>query len=563
MLFIDERLKEEIKGFALQNAVLHGGKASYKAVMGRVLAVHPEFKQHIDDVIAITKEICEEVNRLTLEEQKSLMELYNIQSVKKEEKKILEDLPNVSGEVRMRLAPSPSGPMHIGQSRMAILNDEYVKRYGGTLYLRIEDTNPHNILPEAYDMIVEDCEWLGVNIHRIIIQSERFPLYYRVAKELIEMGKGYVCTCPYEEWRKKKLMSVSCPHREDAIENNLERWDKMLEGHYEDGEAIMVVKTDLFHPNPAIRDWVGFRIITDVEHPWVGSRYSVYPLMNFAVATDDHYLDLTHVLRGKDHINNTYRQLYIYEYFGWKKPVYIHYGWVMIRDSVLKTSVIKRGIREGKYRDWDDVRLATIRAIAKRGIKPEAIRKYWIAVGLKEVDIEFSWDILYSYNREIVDPIANRYFFVWNPVVFVYRGPEVICRAPLHPSRKEEGYREYIVRDGDKIYLSLDDLKLIEDSGSNIFRLKDLCNVRIEGGQIIYENNDLRMVKEKKLKIIHWVADRNVHCKVYMPDGNLISGLVEFSLLNERDGNVVQFERFGFVRIEKRENEVVGYFTHR
>lgn len=563
MLYIDEKIKEEIRGFALQNAISHGGKASPKAVLGRILGMHPELKQNVDEVLKIIMQICEEVNRLTLEEQKSLFANYDLKITKKEERKDLEDLPGVSGEVRMRLAPSPSGPMHIGQSRMAILNDEYVKRYGGTLYLRIEDTNPHNILPEAYEMLIEDCEWLGVNIHRIVIQSERFPLYYEVARRLIEMGKGYVCTCETSEWKKKKLRSVPCPHREDSVESNLDRWDRMLEGQYDEGEAIMVVKTDLSHPNPAIRDWVGFRIIRDVEHPHVGDRYIVYPLMNMAVAVDDHYLGLTHVLRGKDHLNNTYRQLYIYDYFGWEKPVYIHYGWVMIRDSILKTSLIKKGIREGKYSGWDDPRLATIRAVAKRGIRPEAIRKYWISVGLKEVDIEFSWDILYSYNKEIVDPIANRYFFVWDPVPFTYRGPEIVGKAPLHPSRKDAGYREYVIRDGEKIYLSRDDLKLIEE-GNSMVRLKDLCNVRIEGNEIIFENNDLKIVKEKKIKIIHWVKESSIPCKVFMTDGNVMTGFVETHLSQEKIGNVVQFERFGFVRIEKIDNnEVVGYFTHR
>ncbi len=558
---IDEGIRREIRMFALDNAVKHGGKASYKAVVGKILGMHPELKKNVRDLIPIIKEICEEINSLSIEEQKSLLQAMELpKKEKKEEEKTLEDLPNVEGEVRMRLAPSPSGPMHLGQSRMAILNDEYVKRYGGILYLRIEDTNPHNILPEAYDMLVEDCEWLGVDIHRIVIQSERIPLYYDIARKLIEIGKGYVCTCEPEKWRDLKSKGIACEHREDSVENNLERWDRMLEGHYSDGEAVMVVKTDLKHPNPAIRDWIAFRIITDVEHPRTGSRYSVYPLMNMAVAVDDHYLNLTHVLRGKDHLNNTYRQMYIYDYFGWKKPVYIHYGWVMIRDAVLKTSIIKEGIRSGKYRGWDDVRLATIRALAKRGIRPEAIRKYWIKVGLKEVDIEFSWDTLYSYNREIIDPIAKRYFFVWQPMEFVYKGPNISCRAPYHPSRREMGYREYTIKDGDKIYLTRDD---VEKVGSNIFRLKDLCNARIEGKEIIYEGNDLKKIKDMGGRIIQWVPPQKLNCRVYMPDGKVMEGFVEKLIENEVDGNTVQFERFGFARIEKSDGKIIGYYAHR
>ena len=174
-----EDLRNIILKYALQNAILHNGKANYKAVMGKIMAENPSLRPRAKELIGEVKKIVEEINSLSLEEQKKELEEIApelLERKKKEEKKELEDLPKVHGSVRMRLAPSPSGPMHIGQSRMAILNDEYVKKYGGKLFLRIEDTNPHNILPEAYDMIPEDLEWLGVKVHEIVIQSDRFEL---------------------------------------------------------------------------------------------------------------------------------------------------------------------------------------------------------------------------------------------------------------------------------------------------------------------------------------------------------------------------------------------------
>ena len=176
-----EDLREIILKYALQNAILHDGKANYKAVMGKIMAENPSLRSRAKELIPQVKRMVEEANSLNIEEQRRRLEKIApelLERKKKEEKKELEDLPDVHGEVRMRLAPSPSGPMHLGQSRMAILNDEYVKRYGGVLFLRIEDTNPHNILPEAYDMIPEDLEWLGVKIHEIVIQSDRIPMYY-------------------------------------------------------------------------------------------------------------------------------------------------------------------------------------------------------------------------------------------------------------------------------------------------------------------------------------------------------------------------------------------------
>ncbi len=555
-------LRELILKYALQNAILHDGKANYKAVMGKIMAENPELRKRAKDLISEVKKVVEEVNSLGLEKQRRKLEEIApelLERKKKEEKKELEDLPDVNGPVRMRLAPSPSGPMHLGQSRMAILNDEYVKRYGGTLFLRIEDTNPHNILPEAYDMIPEDLEWLGVKIHEIVIQSDRFEMYYDYARKLLEMGKAYITTVPADEWRKLKAEGKPTPDRELSVEEQLERWEKMLAGDYDEGEAVYVVKTDLNHPNPAIRDWAAFRIVKDVEHPRIGNKYIVYPLMNFSVAVDDHELALTHVLRGKDHLNNTYRQAYLYDYFGWKKPVYIHYGWVTMRDTILKTSLIKEGIKKGEFSGWDDPRLGTLRALAKRGIRPEAIRRYWIQVGLKEVDIEFSWDTLYAYNREIVDPLAKRYFFVWAPLEVEIKGVEALRgKAPLHPS-KDLGFRHYHLTSPIRIFLTKTDWDRIGDGES--FRLKDLCNVRKEGNFLVYVGNDLSIVK-KGARIIHWVPVDSLPCRVYMPNGNVMEGYVEKDVKNAVE-EVVQFERFGFTKIYEENGEIVGYFAHR
>jgi len=557
-----DELRELILKYALQNAILHDGKANYKAVMGKIMAENPSLRSRAKELIDEVKKVVEEVNSYGVEEQRKRLESLApelLERKKKEEKKELEDLPDVHGEVRMRLAPSPSGPMHLGQSRMAILNDEYVKRYGGKLFLRIEDTNPHNILPDAYKMIPEDLEWLGVKVHEIVIQSDRFEMYYDYARKLLEMGKAYITTVPAEEWRKLKAEGKPTSDRDLAPSEHLERWDRMLAGEYDDGEAVYVVKTDLQHPNPAIRDWAAFRIIKDAEHPRVGNRYIVYPLMNFSVAVDDHELALTHVLRGKDHLNNTYRQMYLYDYFGWKKPVYIHYGWVTMKDTILKTSLIKEGIRKGEFSGWDDPRLGTLRALAKRGIRPEAIRKYWIQVGLKEVDIEFSWDTLYAYNREIVDPVAKRYFFVWNPKKAEIKGVESLMgKAPLHPSANM-GFREYILHSPIRIFITYDDWERLGEG--EIFRLKDLCNVIKRGDYVEYAGNDLSVVK-RGARIIHWVPEDSIRCRVYMPNGDVKEGYAEKDAWSSV-GDIVQFERFGFTKIYGKDGEILGYFAHR
>lgn len=554
-------LRDVILKHALLNAIRHGGKANPGAVLGKILAEMPDLRPRAREIMPAVREVVEEVNALTVEEQRALLDERfpeAIEGKKKEESKRLEDLPGVSGPVRMRLAPSPSGPMHIGQSRMAILNDEYVKRYGGTLFLRIEDTNPENIDPDAYDMIPEDLEWLGVKVHETVVQSDRFELYYEYAAKLLEMGHAYICTCPADEWRALKNKGVACPHRDEAPGVQIERWEGMLGGEYGEGEAVYVVKTDLNHPNPAIRDWPAFRIV-DRPHPRTGDRYRVYPLMNFSVAVDDHELGLTHVLRGKDHLNNTHRQMYLYEYFGWEKPVYIHYGWVRMKDTVLKTSLIKKGIREGLYTGWDDPRLGTLRALAKRGISPQAIRRYWVEVGLKEVDIEFSWENLYAYNREIVDPVAKRLFFVPNPVeVRVSGSPEMRAAPPLHPSHPEWGAREYTMPPEFSVYVPADEWNALNPG--DIIRLKDLCNVRKTANGAEYAGNDLSVLK-RGVRIIQWAPAESPPATLVYPDGSEVKGKVE-PFTGRCIGEVVQFERIGFARLWD-EGGIRAYFAHR
>ena len=319
-----------IRKYALQNAVFFKGKANPKAIVGKILGDCPEYRTKVQEITETINAIVADINAMSLDDQKKALEEIDptmLVKEKKERKYELPDLENVNGKVVMRIAPGPSGPLHIGHTRVSILNDEYVKRYGGTLICRFEDTNPEKIDPDAYDMIPEDLDWLGVKIHKTVTQSDRFEIYYDYTRQLIEMGHGYVCTCDADHWRELKEQKKACPCRDLSIEEQLERFDRFMSGGYKEGEAIAVIKTAIDHPNPAIRDFVALRLV-DHPHPLTGNKYIAYPMMNLSVAIDDHLLGMTHVIRGKDHLNNTFRQEYIYDYFGWKKPVFHHYGLV-------------------------------------------------------------------------------------------------------------------------------------------------------------------------------------------------------------------------------------------
>ena len=549
-----------VRKYALQNAAFYGGKATIGAVLGKVMAENPDLRSEAKDIAALAKAVVSEVNALSPEQQrKALEELAPELLVKEAKAKDFElpELRGVSGAVRMRIAPNPSGPLHLGHSRMAILNDEYVRRYGGACVNRFEDTDPARIDPTGYDSIPHDLEWLGVKIHETVIQSDRFEIYYGIARQLLEAGHAYVCTCRPDDWRELKAKKAPCPHRDEAIELQLGRYDGMFDGTFGPEEASLVVKTDLEHPNPALRDFVALRI-DDTPHPRTGTKYRVYPLMNLSVAVDDHELGLTHILRGKDHLNNTYRQEYIFDYMGWKKPEYIHYGRVSIEDAQLSTSKMAAGISEGRYSGWDDPQLGTLAALRRRGITPEAIRRYWVETGIKEVDIEFSWKTLYSFNRDIIDDKSSRYFFVDDHVEFRLEDfPDIEARAPLHPGHDERGIRTLKVSSDSVIFLSRSDVA----KGSKRLRLKDLCNVEVYGDALRYDGNDLSVLKEG-VPIVHWVPQDSVEAKVLMPDGGVREGLAEKGLTSAK-GSIVQLERFGFVRVEETSPSITCVYSHK
>lgn len=549
-------LDEEIRKQVIRNAFSHDGKADTKSVIGKIMGQFPEARA---DPSGLSRKIKEEVDRVNLLSREQLLQIvqkefpeFTVREKRVQEHR-LPDLSEVRGEVVMRLAPSPSGPLHLGHSRMAILNDEYVKRYGGRLILRIEDTNPENIDPFAYSQIPADLEWLGVQVSEVIIQSDRFEIYNEEARKLISMGHAYVCHCRQQDFKNLKLKGISCPHRDNPVKTNLKDFEGMINGEFKAGTATLVIKTDLAHPNPSIRDWIAFRVV-DANHVRLGRKYHAYPLMNFSVAVDDHLNGLTHVIRGKDHLNNTEKQKYIFRYNDWKIPVYYHYGLISIPDIILKTSIIKKGIAEGKFSGWDDVRLGTLLTLKKRGYSPASIRRYWIESGLREIDADFSWDIFNAMNKEIIDPKAKRFWFVQDPVKIEVKSPDPIeSKAPYHPGFAEMGYRSYNMGTDFSLFVQRKDWDSLKD-GEPV-RLKDLCAVVKHGTSGNLHNKPV--TKENPLKIIHWCPLDSEHFTVVQPDGKEDTGLLEPLALSYR--GIAQFERYGYVNKEADS----AYFLYR
>ncbi|MBO5152355.1 MAG: glutamate--tRNA ligase [Methanobrevibacter sp.] len=552
-------LEEIVYKHALLNAAKHKGSANPGAVMGSIMANEPELRSRAKEIGPLAGKIVAQVNNLSAEEQASEMEKYDVEV--KEKKKVkevgLQELPGTHENIVLRFAPNPSGPLHIGHSRAAVPNAEYVKRHKGKLILRIEDTDPKRVYEDAYEMIPQDLKWLGINPDEIVYQSDRFEIYYDYARQLIEKGAAYMCTCDGATFKELKDNCQACPCRDNSVEENLELWDKF--DTMEAGEAVLRVKTDINHKNPAIRDWVAMRLV-DETHPRLENKYRIYPMMNFSVAVDDHLMGMTHVLRGKDHLANSEKQKYLYDHMGWDMPEFIHYGRLKMEDIALSTSKALAGIEDGTYSGWDDPRLGTLRAIARRGIDPRTIYDLITEIGVKMADSAISWKKIYGLNRNFLEPIANRYFFVEDPQIIEvnnYEGGEVVIERPLHADHLDRGNR-LLPFDG-RAYLAKSDI------ADGVFRLMDAVNVDIKDGNVTYNSTSFEEARDIKARIIQWVpVEENVKVTIVMDDASLKTGLGESALCDLEVGDVVQFERVGFARLDEiRDDELVFYYAHK
>ena len=537
--------------YALKNAVDYDGKANFNPVLGKTLQEKPELKGNIKELAKEINEVIKKVNSLSLEEQKSQLENYTFEE-KIKDVKGLPNLPNVSGKVITRIAPFPSGPLHIGNARPAIINDEYAKMYKGKLFLVIDDTigsQEKPILKEAYKLIPESLKWLNVNFSKIYYKSSRLKIYYKYAEELIKLDKAYVCFCSSEKLRGNRAKEIECSCRSAEIKENLANWKKMFK--MREGKASLRIKTSLQHSNPAFRDRVIFRI-SEREHPKVKKRYKVWPLLDFSWAIDDYLLGITHTIRGKELMIESEMEKYIWEIFNWPEKEIIHTGLLQISGIKLSKSKSREEVLSGKYLGWDDPRTFSLQSLKRRGFNPESIRKFCLSFGLTQTEITVPIESLYSENKKLIDREARRYSAVFNPKkIKVENAPKLKIKAPLHPDY-DYGFRNF--KTENEFYIQ-DDL----EENKN-YRFMHLFNFR---------NNKLisrKLDKSLDAKMIHWLpANKDlINVEVLMDNGEALKGLGEKTLKKVKLDEVVQFERNFFARLDKKEkNKLIFWFAHK
>jgi len=395
----------------------------------------------------------------------------------------------------------------------------------------------------------------------VLRASDRVETYYEHARELIELGEAYTCDLPAEEFSERKREGTPSPNRDKSPETVREEFEAMIDGEYSSGEMVLRVKTDIEHKNPALRDWVAFRMI-DTPHPREEAEdYRCWPMLDFQSAIDDHLTGVTHIIRGIDLQDSAKRQQFLYDYFDWEYPEVLHWGHVQIDayDIDLSTSTIKKLIDAGELDGWDDPRAPTLQSIRRRGIRGEAVVESMIGLGMSTSDVDLAMSSIYANNRELIDEDANRYFLVRDGQQVPVVGDEKPAAGspPLHPNHEDRGRRE----------IPVDDAVLVEPNdlpsdGERIW-LKGYGCVRYDDDAFVATGDDIDAVREEGVGVIHWVpADDTVSVTMRTPDGD-VKGEAEPGFADTSVDELIQFERIGFVRVDDHAaDRSVVYYAH-
>jgi len=543
--------EKEIRAHALKNALEHG-KAQVERILPKLFQ-HGLQKKDIPEIIPDIKEIVKEVNSLDKnKQQKALNLLAGYIPEKQEQPSGLPELPNPSKKMVLRLAPFPSGALHIGNAKTFTLNAIYAEKYNGKLILVMDDTigsEKKPLMKESYKLIEDAFKFLKINHEKkIIYKSNRLKIYYNYAEKLIEKEKAYVCYCSQEELRKNREGGIECGCRQLPKKIQIERWKEMFRA--KQGHAVLRIKTNMMHPDPAFRDRVLFKI-SDRPHPKTKKRYRVWPTLEMSWAIDDHLLGITHIIRGNDLAIETQMEKYLWDIFHWKHPETIHTGLVNLEgaDKISKSKA-QEEVKSGKFAGWSDPRTWSIQSLEKRGILPEAIRQFVREIGLNKQDITLPIESLYSINRRMIDSASNRFSFIADPIKITIKDrPQIkTIQVPVHPEKKETR----TVRVGEISVSKSDFTKL---KGKEV-RLLHLYNVKLD------KQAKLTSTENKNIPKINWVS-HSVPATILMPDGKTVKGIAEEGIKTLKNSEVLQFERFGFVKLNKKGSEYNFWFAHR
>ena len=552
-------MAESIRKHALRNALDHG-KADAKAVVGRVIAEFPEAKKDMRGTMGEIAKIVEEVNALPKEEMEAEISKYSFNEKKKEERGL--ELEGAEmGKVVTRFPPEPSGYPHIGHAKAAYLDWSAARRYQGKFLLRFDDTNPEAESQEYVEAIKEALLWLGIDWDKESYSSDNIRELYGYAEKMIAGGSAYVCNCRPDEIKHNRSSGKGCGCRDIGKEEQLARWKGMLGGSTGKGDSVVRFRGEMASDNTAMRDPALLRII-ETPHYRQGTKYRVWPSYDFGAPILDSLEGVTHAMRTKEYELRDELYFAIIEALGLRRPLLVEFSRLSIRGMPVSKRLLKPLIQKKIVSGWDDPRLPTISALRRRGITKEAIKNFVLGFGLGKTESNPTVEALLVENKKILDPVSERYFFVSSPVKLVVKAaPRIEAKLKKHPE-KDLGFRE--IGTNGEFFISGKDASNLEVGSS--FRLKDLYNVRITGkGPELEGAFDGTEVKPGPK--MQWVVAEPgmLEASVLVPgelvdgEGNPIGnslrvdkGYCERACAKLDEGQVIQFERYGFCKLDNK-----------
>ncbi len=388
----------------------------------------------------------------------------------------------------------------------------------------------------------------------------RIEKHKRKAEELIKKKKAYVCFCDRDTMQNLRHEGRACECRDQSVEQNLKFWDEMVSKKFPEGRCTLRLQGDIESDNHVMRDPVLFRI-SYAEHFRHKDKYCVWPLYDFENSVEDCKYGVTHILRSiefgkmREELQN-----HIKKALGCKPQYVKEYGRFNIRGAVTQGRVIRQMIKEGKVSGWDDPSLVTLRALKRRGIVRKTYYELVKEVGVSAAPTNIDWTMISSINRSILDKEAERYFFVEEPIKIKIEGaPEQTLSLKKHPEI-DKGFRKF--HTNTEFFIDKKDYDKLSDG---LHRLMDCLNFIKKGSQLKFHSTDYENFKKNGDLIIHWLPLKdNTDVKILMPDNTIKKGLGESSISNLKEGDIIQFQRFGFCRLDKKQEGYIQFvYAHR
>lgn len=472
-------------------------------------------------------------------------------TIPKHIKKLIDDNIPKDMQVCTRFPPQPSGYLHIGHLFACRLNQSIATVYNGKFLVRFDDTNPEVESTEFTTSILEDLIDCGFDVSNLSYTSDSFHLLLEKATELVQNGDAYVDYSTQDEMAKQRQELRGSPDRNNTVEENMERWKRMIDGITTHGCLRLLAFPD--SKNGAMRDPVLYRSL-NIPHHRTKNTFKIYPTYDFACPVLDSYDGVTHVFRSKEYCERDDQMKLILTKLNMRIPKAITYGRISVEGCPISKREIKKGIENGTFCGWNDKKLFTYRGMRNRGLSLSGINKFLDDVGFPETNISVQKQKVFTINKKVIDTNTYRLIGIeCDDVLDINIG--INCNftktIPNFTGNKNLGDRDIIMKQ--KILIS-------KKEHSTFLQNEELTIIYV--GNVIYENNNLTPKfdgdPKKTSKKILWLDPENyVNAELEMLDDSKKYMFVESYIKNLKMGDYVQLNKVGYFYLKNIEDTLV------